>query len=126
MYIGIVVACLPSFSKMLRHQLPQLEMLGSRLSNSRPWLRSSRNFKDSRYSENAKASKDIPMHSYIAEPKSNYYQDLESGRIQRPKPSADMRMDFGNPSSLGTYIGPGGARAPDEDGILLTREIHQH
>ena len=116
MTLGVSISCMPAFSHMLRHNLPQFKSLQSRLYSR---------FNRSRYqSEGSSAGKS----SYKKAPsdyngKSGAVYD-GYGEVKMPRAGiSGYEMEPVNPTQI--YVGDGTDRQIEEDGVHLNYELRQ-
>ncbi len=123
MYVGVIVSCMPSLSKMLQHHLPTYQSLSSKFSTRWSSLRATVTPKG----RDSSGKKDPSFH----EPSAESYGDIEAYPGHRGIASDTPQYELGQLKSVKTHIesgrnqSTGVVQSANDDQIHLTREIWQ-
>ncbi|MCJ1317030.1 hypothetical protein MMC15_002351 [Xylographa vitiligo] len=121
LYVGVIVSCMPSLSKLLQHHLSMYQSLRSKASARWSSLRTSRK---SRASSRKNASS-------FGKPSAESYNNLEAYPVPYGPGSVEPQYELGQIKSVRTFIDAGNneesvfKEPADDDRIHLTREIWQ-
>jgi hypothetical protein len=119
MCIGIIVACMPSFAKVMRYYLPPLETVTSRLPSS---LLSRKHPKFPNDRRRGRVFSVIPLDIVESKTDEQPYHDLESGQSRVSRTSKDIELQLVQTKS-GTIYGRACQNATsDDDNVRLTKE----
>lgn len=124
MYVGVIVACLPSVSRVAHLYLPRCKEFASRVYS---WTHISKN--NRRFGLERKYP--LPNRIYsslrLTDGGTNSSTNLELCYSAGPRKPDDAHLELGQfEKTVKTYIHAGDQNYPTTDKIYLTREIHQY
>lgn len=123
LFIGVSCACMPAFSKMIRHHLPAIEKFRTVLSSAFASLLTSKSGGATGHS--GLSQSDDPNRYAEGNPTWGSYHPLEVEMRSPGGAPPQPTYELGQLQSVQTIIGKGWDKRTSDDRIHLTHEIQQ-